>query len=71
MKKLCKAILKLLDASLPIILGSFAWIGLSWVVTCGFVKLITLCFGIDFTWGIGTGVWLSLFLISTVTGKKK
>lgn len=44
---------------------------LSWLITCGVTKLITLCFGIDFTWGIGTGVWLSLFLIGTVTGGKK
>lgn len=46
-------------------------VGISWLITCGVTKLITLCFGIDFTWGIGTGVWFSLFLIGTVTGGKK
>lgn len=36
---------------------------ISWVITCGFVKLITLCFGIGFTWAIGTGVWLIMRMI--------
>ena len=38
-----------------IVLAIFAF---SWIVTCGLVKLITLCFGWKFSWGIATGVWL-------------
>lgn len=39
---------------------------LSWIVTCGIIKLITLCFGWTFTWSIATGVWLLMFLTRTV-----
>ena len=38
--------------------------GLSWILSCGLVKLITICFGWHFTWGIATGVWLILLLIN-------
>lgn len=30
----------------------------SWLITCGIIKLITLCFGWKFNWGIATGIWL-------------
>lgn len=46
-------------------------LGISWLGTCGVVKLITLCFGIDFTWGIGTGVWLILLLLGSIIPKSK
>lgn len=38
--------------------------GVSYGVVCGLVKLITLCFGLDFSWAIGTGIWLILILIN-------
>lgn len=38
--------------------------GLSWLGTCGIIKLITLCFDLDFSWKIATGIWLILFLLS-------
>ena len=38
--------------------------GTSWICTCGIIKLITLCFGLRFTWKIATGIWLILFLIT-------
>lgn len=49
---------------------------LSWILTCGFIYLITLCFGWTFTWSIATGIWLVLFLLSSFfrsnnTGSKK
>lgn len=34
--------------------------GLSWITTCGIIKLITMCFGWTFKWSIATGVWLIL-----------
>lgn len=36
---------------------------MSWAVTCGFIKLITICFDIDFSWRVATGIWLALGLI--------
>ena len=38
----------------------------SWFMTCGIVKLITLCFDWTFTWGLGSGVWLIMLLIRYV-----
>ena len=36
---------------------------LSWAITCGIIKLITLCFGWKFSIAIATGIWLILFLL--------
>lgn len=38
----------------------------SWIITCGVIKLITMCFGWEFSWGIATGVWLLMCLARTV-----
>lgn len=40
--------------------------GVSWIVTCGVIKLITMCFGLTFKWSVATGVWLIMCLASTV-----
>ena len=48
--------------------------GLSWVVTCGIIKLITMCFGWTFKWSMATGIWLIMCLlplIFKVTAKNK
>ena len=41
-------------------------LGISWIATCGVIKLITLCFGWTFSWGIATGIWLVMELLRTV-----
>lgn len=40
--------------------------GISWIVTCGLIKLITLCFGWSFSWPIATGVWLILCIMKSI-----
>ena len=40
--------------------------GLSWIVTCGIIKLITLCFGLTFKWSVATGIWLAMILLKSV-----
>ena len=48
--------------------------GLSWIVTCGIIKLITMCFGLQFIWSIATGIWLIICIlrdIFRVTVKKE
>ena len=40
--------------------------GLSWIVTCGIIKLITMCFGLTFKWSVATGIWLIMCLLQTV-----
>lgn len=37
--------------------------GISWIATCGIIKLITLCFGWTFKWSVATGIWLVLCLL--------
>lgn len=40
--------------------------GLSWIVTCGIIKLITLCFGWTFKWSIATGIWLVICILKSI-----
>lgn len=45
---------------------------LSWIVTCGLIKLVTLCFGWNFSWRIATGIWIVIFLLKDIfNGVKK
>lgn len=41
----------------------------SWIITCGVIKLITLCFGWTFSWPIATGIWLIICLIKLIFGQ--
>ena len=40
--------------------------GFSWIVTCGIIKLITMCFGLTFKWSIATGIWLIICILKSV-----
>ena len=40
--------------------------GISWIVTCGIIKLITLCFGLTFKWSIATEIWLIICLLRSI-----
>lgn len=44
---------------------------LSWLITCGIVKLITLCFGLTFSWAVATGIYFLLLLIKGFFGGSK
>lgn len=39
---------------------------ISWLLTCGIIKLITICFGLTFTWSIATGIWFIMILLQSV-----
>ena len=52
-----------------LIIMSLLALALSWIVTCGIIKLITLCFGVTFSWLIATGIWLVFLLLRSVFGK--
>lgn len=39
---------------------------LSWIVTCGIIKLITMCFGLAFSWVVATGIWLIYILLKSL-----
>lgn len=42
---------------------------LSWILTCGVIKLITLCFSIHFKWTIATGIWLIMCVVKSIFKK--
>lgn len=43
----------------------------SWLTTFGFIKLITLCFGLRFNWLTATGIWLIAILVGNFLKKTK
>lgn len=36
---------------------------LDWLIACGIIKLVTLCFSLKFSWLISTGIWLIVRLL--------
>lgn len=57
-----------------LILGIIIFIilaALSWGITCGLVYLISLCFKFEFSWAVGTGIWLISILVKAVFDGKK
>lgn len=44
---------------------------ISWLATCGVIKLITLCFGWKFSWLGATGIWLIFWLVNAAISKCK
>ena len=52
-----------------IILAFILIIAISWAITCGIIKLVTLCFGIAFNLAMATGIWLILWLLGSVFRK--
>lgn len=30
----------------------------SWAIVCGFIKLVSMCFGLGFSFKVATGIWL-------------
>lgn len=49
-----------------IVLLTFA---ITYFITCGIIYLITLCFGLTFSWLTATGIWLIMILLSSVFKK--
>ena len=44
---------------------------LSWAITVGFIYLICLCFSLDFSIKIATGIWLGMCLVWGFFKKKE
>lgn len=60
---------KLAGYGIGVLLGLFIlaiFYGISWIVTCGIIKLITMCFGWTFKWSIATGIWLILCIAKSI-----
>lgn len=44
--------------------------GISFLATAGIIKLITLSFGLAFSWRLAAGIWLLIILLGQAFGKK-
>ena len=44
---------------------------ISWAITVGIIKLITLCFSIGFSLAVATGIWLIFCLLKLVFHKSE
>lgn len=62
--------INILTAILTIVLVAVS-LGIDWMLTCGIIKLITLCFSIDFSWSVATGLWLVMCLIKFIFRGRK
>ena len=40
--------------------------GISWIATCAIIKLITMCFGWEFSLAIATGIWLIICILKSI-----
>ena len=61
----CGEKVKIAGALMAILLLAICY-AISWLITCGIIKLITICFGLTFSWAIATGIWLILCLLKSV-----
>ena len=42
----------------------------SWIISCGLIWLICLCFHLEFKWSIATGIWIIMCIIQSIfTGR--
>lgn len=64
-KNLKNKLTKCGTAAIIVILILAVCYGLSWIVTCGIIKLITMCFGLTFKWSIATGIWLVISILKS------
>lgn len=44
---------------------------LSWIITCGIIKLITMLLGLSFSWTIATAIWLVMLLLRSIFSGNK
>lgn len=51
---------------LVVILVLAVSLGMSWAVTVGLIKLVTICFGWPFSLLTATGIWLILLLARSI-----
>lgn len=48
------------------ILAIIIFYAIGWIVTCGVIKLITMCFGWEFSWAVATGIWLIILILKSI-----
>lgn len=61
-----KALARVIGTGIGVLSAVVMIYALSWIITCGIIKLITMCFGLTFSWGIATGIWLIYILLKSL-----
>lgn len=61
-----KALARIVGTGVGVLFAVAVIYALSWIVTCGIIKLITMCFGMTFSWGVATGIWLIWILLKSL-----
>ena len=51
---------------ITVIIAIVILIGLRFLITAGIIKLITVCFGLTFSWSVATGIWLTMILFRSI-----
>ena len=51
---------------ITVIIAIVILIGLSFLITAGIIKLITVCFGLTFSWSVAAGIWLTMILFRSI-----
>ena len=59
-----------LGVGLIIAAMTMAILAVEWLIICGILKLITLCFGLTFSWLWATGIWLIILILRTIFKNK-
>ena len=44
---------------------------LSWLVTCGVVKVLSMCFSFAYSWKLATGIWLVCLMLRWIISAAK
>lgn len=61
-----KALARVIGTGIGVLSAVVTIYALSWIITCGIIKLITMCFGLTFSWGMATGIWLIWILLKSL-----
>lgn len=61
-----KALARVIGTGIGVLSAVVMIYALSWIVTCGIIKLITMCFGLTFSWGMATGIWLIWIMLKSL-----
>lgn len=56
---------------LAVVLTILLALALSWSATVGIIYLICMCFLLEFSWIIATGIWLMIWLLRSIFGGNK
>lgn len=54
-----------------VVIVVIALTALSWLVTCGVVKVLSMCFSFAYSWKLATGIWLVCLMLRWIISAAK